>query len=165
MIRELHEGIFGLHCGARTMATRICRVGYYWATIREDCNQYVKACKKCQEFGSLNHIPSQELQGIASPWTFAKWGMDILGPFPLGRGKTKFMIVVVDYFTKWIEVEALTKITTQQVQIFVWKNIICRFGITHTIITDNGRQFTDKKLMEFYADLGIKFTTTSVEHS
>jgi len=71
--------------------------------------------------------------------------MDILGAFPLGRGQTKFLVVVVDYFTKWIEVEALTRITTQQVQIFVWKNIICRFGIPHTIITDNGRPFTDKK--------------------
>jgi len=44
------------------------------------------------------------------PWPFAKWGIDILGPFPLGRGQTKFMIVAVDYFTKWIEAEALTKI-------------------------------------------------------
>jgi len=82
----------------------------------------------------------------------------------IGRGQTKFMIVVVDYFTKWIEAEALTKINAQQVQTFVWKNIICRFEIPHTIIIDNGRQFTDKKLMEFYADLRIKSTTTSVEH-
>jgi len=104
------------------------------------------------------------LQGIVSPWPFAKWEIDILGPFPLGRGQTKFMIVDADYFKKWIEVEALTKITAQQVQTFVWKNIICRFGIPHTIITDNGRQFIDKKLMEFYADLGIKSTNTSVEH-
>ena len=46
----------------------------------------------------------------------------------------------------------------------MWKNIICRFGIPYAIITDNGRQFTDKKLMEFYVDLGIKSVTTSVEH-
>jgi len=162
--KELHEGICGLHCEARTMATKICRAGYYWPTIREDCNLYVKACKKWQEFRNVNHIPTQELQGIISPWPFAKWGIDILGSFPLGRGQTKFMIVVVDYFTKWIEAKALTKITAQQVQTFVWKNIICRFGIPHTIIIDNDRQFTDKRLMEFYADLGIKSTTASVEH-
>ena len=142
--KELHEGNCGLHCRFRTMATKICRAGYYWLTVREDCNQYVKACRKCQEFGSLNHIPAQELQGIISPWPFANWGMDILGPFPIGRGQTKFMIVAIDYFTKWIEAEALTKLTVQQVQTFVWKNIICRFGIPHTIITDNGRQFIDK---------------------
>jgi len=50
MTKELHEGIYGLHCGARTMATKICWAGYYWPSIREECNQYVKACKKCQEF-------------------------------------------------------------------------------------------------------------------
>ena len=164
VVKELHEGMCGLHCGARTMATKVCRAGYYWPTLREDCEIYVKTCKKCQEFGSLNHIPTQALQGFISPWSFAKWGIDILGPFPLGRGQTKFMIVAIDYFTKWIEAEALTKITAQQVQTFIWKNIICRFGIPHTIITDNGRQFIDKKLMEFYADLGIKSTSTSVEH-
>jgi len=53
------------------------------------------------------------------PLPFAKWGMDILGPFPLGRGQTKFMIIAMDYFTKWIEAKALTKITAQQVQTFV----------------------------------------------
>jgi len=164
VIKELHEGICGLHCGARTMATKVCRAGYYWPTIREDCEIYVKACKKCQEFRSLNLIPAQALQGIVSPWPFATWGIDILCPFTVGRGQTKFMIVVVDYFTKWIKAEALTKITVQEVQTFIWKNIICRFGISHTIITNNGRQFIDKKLMEFYADLGIKSTTTSVEH-
>ncbi|XP_068491966.1 uncharacterized protein [Phaseolus vulgaris] len=51
--KELHEGICGLHCGARTMATKICGAGYYWPTIREDCNLYVRACKKCQEFGRI----------------------------------------------------------------------------------------------------------------
>ncbi|XP_068479045.1 uncharacterized protein [Phaseolus vulgaris] len=78
VVKELHEGICGLHCGARTMATKVCRAGYYWPTLREDCEIYVKTCKKCQEFGSLNHIPAQELQGIVSPWPFAKWGIDIL---------------------------------------------------------------------------------------
>jgi len=51
------------------------------------------------------------------------------------------------------------------VQTFLWKNILCRFGIPHTIITDNGRQFADKKLVDFYADLGIKPITCSVENS
>ena len=146
-------GLCGLHWGAQMMATKVLHVGYYWPTAREDFNEYVKSCKKCQEFGHLNHIPSHDLQGIISLWPFAKWGMDILSPFPLGRGQTKFLVVAVDYFTNWIEV-----------QTFVWKHIICRFDIPHTIITDNGRQFTDKKLMEFYADLGVKSLTTLVEH-
>ena len=58
----------------------------------------------------------------------------------------------------------LTTITAQHVQQFVWKDIICRYGIPHTIITDNGRQFIDKELAKFYIDLGIKHITSSVEH-
>ena len=91
--------------------------------------------------------------------------MDILGPFSPGNGQVKFVIVVVDYFTKWIEAKPLVTITTQQVQQFVWKDIICRYGVPHTIITDNGQQFIDKELAKFYIGLGIKHVTSSIEHS
>jgi len=74
---------------------------------------------------------------LFSPWPFVKWGMDILRQFPLRRGQIMFLVVAVDYFTKWIEAEALT---------------------------NNDRQFTNKKLMEFYVDLGVKSITTLVEH-
>ena len=81
-----------------------------------------------------------------------------------GKGQVKFLIVVVDYFTKWIEAKPLATITAQEVQQFVWKDIICRYGVPHTIITDNGRQFIDKELAKFYTSLGIKHATSSVEH-
>jgi len=90
--------------------------------------------------------------------------MDILGPFSPGRGQVKFLIVVVEYFTKWIKAKPLATITAQQVQQFVCKDIICRYGVPHTIIIDNGRQFIDKELDKFYTDLGIKHVTSFVEH-
>nr|KYP39792.1 hypothetical protein KK1_038884 [Cajanus cajan] len=64
--------------------------------------------------------------------------MDILGPFPPGKGQVKFLVVAVDHFTKWIEAEALTTITANNVQKFFWKNVITRFGIPYALITDNG---------------------------
>jgi len=90
--------------------------------------------------------------------------MDILGPFSPGKGQVKFLIAVIDYFTKWIEAKPLATITAQQVQQFVWKDIICRYGVPHTIIIDNGRQFINKELAKFYTSLGIKHVTSSVEH-
>jgi len=98
------------------------------------------------------------------PVALAKWGMDILSSFSPDKGQVKFLIVVVDYFTKWIEAKPLATITTQQVQQFVSKDIICRYGVPHTIITDNGRQFIDKELAKFYTVLGIKHVTSSIEH-
>ena len=64
---------------------------------------------------------------------------DIVGPLPQGKGQVKFLLVVIDYFTKWVEAEALATITESRIQSFVWKNIICRFGIPLTIISNNKR--------------------------
>nr|KYP60268.1 hypothetical protein KK1_015721 [Cajanus cajan] len=65
--------------------------------------------------------------------------MNILMPFPPTRGQLKFLIIAVNYFTKWIEASALAKITAQNVKKFIWKNVICRYSIPHTLVTDNGR--------------------------
>jgi len=90
--------------------------------------------------------------------------MDIVGPFAPGKGQCKFLLVGTDYFTKWIEAEPLIAITTHNVQNFVWKNVVCRFGLPLVIITDNGQQFTDRGLAEFYKKLDIKHITSLVEH-
>ena len=65
--------------------------------------------------------------------------MDILDPFPLASGQKKFLLVAIDYFTKWVEAESLAKITEAKVTDFVWKAIICRFGLPQVIVTDNNR--------------------------
>ncbi|GJY66537.1 reverse transcriptase domain-containing protein [Tanacetum coccineum] len=67
--------------------------------------------------------------------------MDVLGPLPEVSGKVKFITVVVDYFTKWIEAKPLAKTTGKEVKKFVWDNIICRFGLPKIIVTDNGTNF------------------------
>nr|KYP71650.1 Retrovirus-related Pol polyprotein from transposon 412 family [Cajanus cajan] len=111
--------------------------------IEKDCAAFVKKCRPCQEHDNLIHQPAEQLHCISSAWPFATWGIDILGPFPVTKGQCKFLIVAVDLFTKWIEAEPLACISAHQVQKFLWKNIITRFGILHTLVTDNGLQFTD----------------------
>nr|KYP56295.1 Transposon Ty3-I Gag-Pol polyprotein [Cajanus cajan] len=90
--------------------------------------------------------------------------MDILGPFPPAKGQLKFLLVAIDYFTKWIKACPLAKITTENMRKFTWKNIVCRFGIPHTIVIDNGRQFIAEEFEVFLQALGIKHLPTSVEH-
>ena len=82
------------------------------------------------------------LHSINTPWPFHTWGIDILGPFPKGVRQFKFLIVAVEYFRKWIEAEPVAVILGSRVREFIWKNIICRFGVPHRIISDNGTQFT-----------------------
>ena len=62
-----------------------------------------------------------------------------MGSFLLGKKQLRFLIIAVDYFTKWVEVELVTTITEAKVTSFVWKNIICKFGVLHVIISDNGK--------------------------
>ena len=66
-------------------------------------------------------------------------------PFPLGKKQLKFLIVVIDYFTKWIEAELITMIIEAKITSFVWKNIICKFGVPRVIILKNQKQFDNSK--------------------
>ena len=71
-------------------------------------------------------------------------------------GKRRFVLVAVDYFTKWTEAEALANIRNVDVEKFVWKNIVIRFGVLDSLISDNRLQFDSRAFCEFCSDLGIK---------
>ena len=124
--------------------------------MQVDARKLVKKCNKCQRFGNVQRLPAERLTTITSPWPFAQWGIDIVGPLPRGKGQVKFLLVAIDYFTKWVEAEALSTITEAKIQSFVWKNIICRFGIPQIIILDNGQQFNSQGFKDFCSSLGIK---------
>ena len=74
-------------------------------------------------------MPSEVLNPITSPWPFALWGMDIVGPLPIAATQKKFLLVVTDYFSKWVKAEVYASIKDKDVSKFIWKNIVCRFGI------------------------------------
>ncbi|XP_074323042.1 uncharacterized protein LOC141659988 [Apium graveolens] len=90
--------------------------------------------------------------------------MDILEPFPIASGQKKFIVVSIDYFTKWIEAKALTKITTKQISQFFWENVISQYGIPRILVTDNGRQFDNAEFKEYYDDNSIELRFNSVAH-
>ncbi|GKA10702.1 reverse transcriptase domain-containing protein [Tanacetum coccineum] len=91
-------------------------------------------------------------------------GIDIAGPFPEGSGKVKFLIVAMDYFTKWIEAKAVATITGNQVKKFVWDNIVCRFGLPGEIISDNGKQFSDNPFKDWCDKLNIMQRFASIKY-
>nr|GEY93401.1 reverse transcriptase domain-containing protein [Tanacetum cinerariifolium] len=126
VIKEIHEGSCSMHAGPRSVVAKAIRLGYFWPTMHRDA------------------------QDMIPPWPFYKWGIDIAGPFPEGPGKVKFLIVAMDYFTKWIEAKAVATITGGQVKKFVWDNIVCRFGIPVEIISDNGKQFADNPFKDWW---------------
>ena len=138
IMAELHEGICGSHMGGRSLASKVVRAGFYWPTVKEDCVRHAQHCKQCQKHADWHKAPLEELRSIYNPWPFHTWGIDILGPFPLAIRQMKYLIVAIKYFTKWIEAEPVAQITSHKVQHFVWKNIVCRFGVPRRLVSDNG---------------------------
>ena len=87
--------------------------------MRKDAQTYVKACDKCQRFSNVIRQPTEELTLIIALWPFAQWGLNIMGPFSITMRQLKFLIVGIDYFTKWVEPEVLASITEKNVRSFV----------------------------------------------
>ena len=114
--------------GGRALAHKVARLGFYWPTMIADAKAFVRKCERCQKHAPIVRQPPKLLTSINSPIPFAMWGMDILGPFPMASGQRKFLIVAIDYFTKWIEAKVLAKITTKQVTQFFRESVICRYG-------------------------------------
>ncbi|GKV49152.1 hypothetical protein SLEP1_g55918 [Rubroshorea leprosula] len=163
-LREVHEGVCGSHVGARTLAHKVLRQGYYWPNMYKDATYFVQKCPKCQFFAHLTHQPAEELTNLVAPWPFAQWGLDLLGPFVKGVGGVTHLVVGVDYFTKWVEARPLSSLTSKKVEDFVFSSIICRYGIPNQIVADNGTQFNCSLFRDFCSSYGIKLQFTSVYH-
>ncbi|KAK3028740.1 hypothetical protein RJ639_037763 [Escallonia herrerae] len=163
-LREVHEGICGQHLEGRALAHKVLRQGYYWPTMQHDALEYTKKCDACQCFASIPKQAPNPLTMMKSPIPFAMWGVDILGPFPPASAQRKFIIVAIDNFTKWVEVEALATITEKKCEDFFWRAVICRFGIPRVLITDYGKQFNNTTFHTFCTNLNIEHRYTSVVH-
>ena len=120
------------------------------------CSSDLRKCDQCQRFAPNIHQPGGVLNPLSSPWLFAQKGLDIIGPFPKAPENKKYLLVDTDYFTKWVETEPLANIRDVDVKRFIWKNIVTRFGVPHTLVSDNGLQFDSKAFRQYCSDLGIK---------
>ena len=155
LLKELHEGICGSHTGGRSLAHKALTQGYWWPNMQREAQEYAKKCDQCQRFAPNIHQPGGVLNPLSSPWPFTQWGLDIVGSFPKVAGNKRYLIVGIDYFTKWVEAEPLANIRDVDAKKFVWKNIITRFGTPHTLISDNGLQFDRKTFRKYCCDFGI----------
>ena len=92
---------------------------------------------------------------MSSPWPFAQQGLDIVGPFPKAVGNKRYLLVGMDYFTKWVEAEHLANIKDVDAKKFIWKNIVRLFEVPRTLISDNGLQFDSKSFQRQCCNLRI----------
>jgi ribonuclease HI/transposase InsO family protein len=163
LLQEIHLGACGHHAAPRTLVGNTFRQGFYWPTAVADTTRIVRSCRGCQFYARQTHLLAQTLQTIPITWSFAVWGQDLVGPLQKAPGGFKHLLVAIDKFSKWIEVRPLTSIRSEQVVAF-FTNIIHRFGVPNSIITDNGTQFTGKKFLDFCEDHHIRVDWAAVAH-
>nr|CAN81302.1 hypothetical protein VITISV_024592 [Vitis vinifera] len=142
VMREVHAGVCGPHMGGHMLARKIMRTGYFWLTMETDCCQFVQRCPECQIHGDLIHVPPSELHALTSPWSFSVWGIDIIGKIsPKSSSGHEFILVAIDYFTKWVEAASYARLTSAGVVSFIRSHIICLYGVPHELISDRGVHF------------------------
>lgn len=144
------------------LTRKILRLEVYWPVIYKDASKLTEKCPECQDFAPFQNQTAMPLNIINDPWPFHQWVIDIVGLFPTAPGGAKFLLVAIDYFTKWIEFEPLTTVSWRQIIKFMWKNIIARFGTLRILISDNGTQFDGRLFKEWCEEKKIHHRFTSV---
>jgi hypothetical protein len=155
LLQEIHLGACGHHEAPRALVGNAFRQGFYWPTAVADTTRIVRSCQGCQFYARQTHLPAQALHTIPITWPFAVWGLDLVGTLQKAPEGFSHLLVAIDKFSKWIEVRPLTSIRSKQAVAF-FTNIIHRFGVLNSIITDNGTQFTGKKSLDFCEDHHIR---------
>jgi hypothetical protein len=163
LLQEIHSGACGHHAALRALVGNAFRQGFYWPTAVADATRIVRSCQGCQFYARQTHLPAQAIQTIPITWPFAVWGLDLVGPLQKAPRGFSHLLVSINKFSKWIEVRPLTSIRSEQSVVF-FTNIIHRFGVPNSIITDNGTQFTGKKFLDFCEDHHIRVDWAAVAH-
>ncbi|XP_058741269.1 uncharacterized protein LOC131613635 [Vicia villosa] len=130
VVPEVHSGACGAHQSGHKMKWLLFRRGLYWPSMLKDCIEFAKGFQECQKFSGIQHVPASELHAIVKPWPFRGWALDLIGEIKSASSKQqKYILVGIDYFTKWIEVIPLVSVNQESVIDFIQKFIIFRYGI------------------------------------
>jgi hypothetical protein len=129
--------------------------------MMDDCIKYQKRCEACQKFENMQLAPASVMNPIVKPLPFRGWGLDFIGEIHHGSSKGyRFILVAMDYFTKWTEAVPLRNMTHRKIS-FVQEHIIYRFGVPQTLTTDQGPSFMPHQFREFAESLKIKLLNSS----
>ena len=127
---------------AHMLSRKIMRQGYYWTTMEADYVVHVWKYHQCQVHGDLKHMPPMPLHTMTSPWPFSTWGIDIIGKIhPTSSNGHEFILVAIDYITKWVEAIPYKVLNSKKVAQFIQTNIICRYGVPLEITSNNVLHF------------------------
>ncbi|GJY13737.1 putative nucleotidyltransferase, ribonuclease H [Tanacetum coccineum] len=144
ILAHCHSYACGGHFGATKTGHKVLQSSFFWPTIFKDVQSFVKACTRYQQVGGISRRDQMPMNPILVVEIFDACGIDFIGPFSTSHGNV-YILVAVDYVSKWVEAEA-TKTNDHSVVLkFVKKNIFARHGIPKAIISDGGSHFKNFK--------------------
>eukprot|EP00253_Pinus_taeda_P022601 PITA_22601 len=161
VLNDCHSGACGGHMSGYTTTQKILCAGYFWPSIFKDCILVVRSCHECQIYQRKMRAPAAPLHPIVTVRPFAKWGIDYVTCNPRSARGHGYIIVAVDYFTKWAEAMPTLSEDGHTVAQFLFNHVISRFGVPQAIITDHGKHFRNRMMVELTTQLGLRHDSSS----
>nr|GEY52121.1 hypothetical protein [Tanacetum cinerariifolium] len=162
ILEACHNGPTWGHHGANLTAKKIFDVGFFWPTIYKDAYEFVKNCDSCQRQGKISQRDEMPQNSIQVCEIFNVWGIDFMGMFPSSRGN-KYILVAVDYLSKWVEVKALPTNDARVVCKFL-KSLFARFGSPRAIISGRGTHFCNDQFLKVMLKYGVTHRLSTAYH-
>ncbi|GJZ80711.1 reverse transcriptase domain-containing protein [Tanacetum coccineum] len=153
ILKACHEGPTGGHHSANLTARKVFDAGFFWPTIYRDAHSMIKSCDTCQRQGKISQRDEMPQNAIQVCEIFDVWGIDFMGPFPSSHGN-KYILVAVDYLSKWVEAKALPTNDARVVVKFL-KSLFARFETPRAIISDRGTHFCNDQFAKVMSKYGV----------
>jgi transposase InsO family protein len=163
IIRCCHSSAYGGHTATEKTARKVLQAGFYWPTLFKDTREFVLKCDKCQRSGNISRRDEMPLNNIQEVEIFDVWGIDFMGPFPSSYNN-KYILVAVDYVSKWVEAIATPTADSAVVRKLFQKIIFPRFGVPRVVISDGGSHFINRQFDNLLHKYGVKHKVATPYH-
>ncbi|KAL3689424.1 hypothetical protein R1sor_015733 [Riccia sorocarpa] len=166
VVKACHTDPAGGHFNSKASIRKVYDIGYWWPTVTKDVHQFISACDECQRYGKPGQFHRMTLTPIMASQPFQRWAIDFMGPISpkAGYSQHEYILVAVDYVTKWAEVQSTRKNNADTVIRFLEDCIITRYGLPMAIASDNGTHFVNIAMKHVLSSYGITHNLITPYH-
>lgn len=160
---EYHNAPTAGHFGVERTLDRV-KSKYYWSGMRQSITAYLKKCIDCQRYKADNRKPAGLLQTPATNRRFEVVAVDLFGPLPETADKNKWILILEDTCSRWVELFALQNATSSDCAKILISEVFLRYGVPRRVISDNGVQFISEVMQQACHSFGITQSLSPVYH-
>ena len=163
VLKQMHNSLLSGHLGRKKTKGKILQ-RFYWFGVRDDVDIWIRQCDLCGANKLPSKTPKAPLGDMRVGAPLDRFATDILGPFPATERGNRYILVVTDYFSNWVEIFPIQDQTAMTCARVILNEVICRYGCPLDIHSDQGRNYTSEIFSELCNLLEIRKTRTSPRH-